>query len=113
MGRAEFADRVDRLLDNKDLDELARASGLKNKSAFSHYRVGKRTPNFDRLAALCRALDVSADYLLGLTEEMRPISAVAEVSPEYHAEPEEFVKIRLRCPHCDKVIERSSSLGEE
>lgn len=34
---------------------------------------GRRKPGADSLAALCRALDVSADYLLGLAPEPTPL----------------------------------------
>jgi transcriptional regulator with XRE-family HTH domain len=98
MGRAEFADRVDRLLDDKDLDQLAREVNLKDKSAFSHYRTGERAPNLDRLAALCLALDVTADYLLGLTDEMRRISTGAVVFPGTGA------PVQWQCPHCGTTL---------
>ena len=104
MGRAEFADRVDRLLDDKDLDQLAQALNLKDTSAFSHYRTGKRAPNLDRLAALCRALDITADYLLGLTDEMRRISSGAPILAGTGS------AVKWECPRCGAAL--ITTLGE-
>ena len=41
-----------------------------DKSTFSKYEHGEREPSFRVLCNLCVLLDVSADYLLGLTDEM-------------------------------------------
>lgn len=34
------------------------------------YEQGTRRPSFDLLVSLCKILNVSADYLLGLTDEV-------------------------------------------
>ena len=47
--------------------ELARSSGIDNVS-LSGFERGKRLPTAARLGTLAAALDVSADYLLGLPE---------------------------------------------
>ncbi|MGN1230758.1 MAG: helix-turn-helix domain-containing protein, partial [Anaerotignum sp.] len=47
--------------------QLAQKSGLP-ESAISEARNDKRTLRSDSLVKLCEALDVSADYLLGLSE---------------------------------------------
>lgn len=39
-------------------------------SAVSGYRTGKRAPNPEVLAKICRELSVSADYLLGLSDQI-------------------------------------------
>jgi transcriptional regulator with XRE-family HTH domain len=107
MGRAEFADRLDRLLDDKDLDQLAREVGLKDKSAFSHYRSGKRAPDLDRFAAICRALNVTADEFLGLKPPTRTARA-----PRVPVAPDEYIRFRLHCPHCKAVIEETKVDGK-
>lgn len=43
---------------------------LVSPSTISHYMKGKRGIYYETLVAICKALDVSADYLLGLSEEM-------------------------------------------
>lgn len=37
----------------------------------SQYESGKREPDFDKLVLICKNLDVSADYLLGLTDTVK------------------------------------------
>ena len=49
--------------------ELADAS-LVSAPTISHYVKGKRGIYFDGLVSICKALNVSADYLLGLSDEM-------------------------------------------
>ena len=45
--------------------ELARAANI-SKQCVTDYKRGKSVPSIDTLYLLCRYLDVSADYLLGL-----------------------------------------------
>ena len=47
--------------------ELARATGLPAPS-IAHFERGTRKPSFDSLGKLAAALNVSADYLLGLVD---------------------------------------------
>lgn len=61
-----------RLKDARDLrgmnqSQLAEKSGLPVTS-ISHFEAGSRKPSFDNLKTLAKALDVSADFLLGLTD---------------------------------------------
>ena len=48
-------------------DELGKRTGLK-AAAISHFESGRRTPCMGNLIRLCRALNVSADHLLGLPQ---------------------------------------------
>ena len=48
--------------------ELADKIGV-NKQTISQYERGVREPGFSRLEALCDYFGVSADYLLGRTDE--------------------------------------------
>ncbi len=52
---------------NKRQTELAKAVGV-SKQCISDYKSGRSVPSIDTLYLLCKALDVSADYLLGLTD---------------------------------------------
>ncbi len=47
--------------------DLARTVGV-SKQCISDYKAGKSMPSLDTLYLLCKALDVSADYLLGLED---------------------------------------------
>lgn len=48
--------------------ELAKISGLK-PAAISHFETGNRKPSFDNLRLLSDSLNVTADYLLGRTDD--------------------------------------------
>lgn len=47
--------------------ELAKAANV-SKQCISDYKSGKSVPSIDTLFLICRYLDISADYLLGLDE---------------------------------------------
>lgn len=51
------------------VDELATASYV-TKSAICGYRAGYRSPNIETLRLLAKGLDVSADFLIGLKEDI-------------------------------------------
>ena len=40
---------------------------------YSMYELGKRRLDTEQIIRVCRALNVSADYLLGLTKEFKPL----------------------------------------
>ena len=48
-------------------EKAAKDLGL-SKSAISNYETGLRQPTYDILIKLCKYYNVSADYLLGLTD---------------------------------------------
>lgn len=47
--------------------DLAKATNV-SKQCISDYKSGKSTPSLDTLYLICKCLDVSADYLLGLQD---------------------------------------------
>ncbi len=64
-----FAERLRKIRDDRDLSqsELARLAGMQ-PSAIAHFEANRRKPSFDNVRALAKALNVSADYLLGTGE---------------------------------------------
>ena len=48
--------------------ELAKAANV-SKQCISDYKKGKSVPSIDTLYLICKFLDVSADYLLGLEDQ--------------------------------------------
>ena len=56
--------------------ELAETCNI-SVSFLGHIERGTRIPSIETLCSLCRALDVSSDYLLGLAEEaaIKPFAA--------------------------------------
>ena len=61
--------RKDRGEQQKD---LAESIGL-SQTQISTIESGKQGSSFDKLAAICQHYNVSADYLLGLIDEPRPL----------------------------------------
>ena len=47
--------------------DLAKAANV-SKQCISDYKKGKSVPSIDTLYLICKFLDVSADYLLGLED---------------------------------------------
>lgn len=71
-----FGERFSALIDAKricggDRDAVADLLGLKDSSAVSHYKAGRRVPGVERLAAIAREAGVSTDYLLSLSPNER------------------------------------------
>lgn len=52
--------------------KLARAIGLA-QAQISAIENGRQTTSFEKLARICQHYNISADYLLGLTDEPRPL----------------------------------------
>lgn len=65
----EFQNRFNECLQYSGVKQtaLAKAANV-SKQCISDYKAGKSEPSIDTLFLICRYLDVSADYLLGLTD---------------------------------------------
>ena len=65
-----FSDRLRSLRNSKGLSQkvLSEAMGI-TEAGYQNYEVGRRLPTFEKLLAICNALDCSADYLLGRTDK--------------------------------------------
>lgn len=65
----EFTKRFNEVLQQtkKSQVEIAKALNI-SKQCVNDYKMGKSVPSLDTLYALCKYLDVSSDYLLGLTD---------------------------------------------
>jgi transcriptional regulator with XRE-family HTH domain len=77
-----FAARLRSLLGEMtqtDLIVLMRQNGYEMKAGrLSHYMQGRNYPDPDVLAQFAKAFEVSADYILGLTEETTPVEELKE-----------------------------------
>ena len=64
----EFKDRLKTIRKEKGMTqhEVELNSGLAINT-LKQYESGKRLPNYCGIIALCKGLDVSADYLLGIS----------------------------------------------
>ena len=65
----DFAKKLKDIREGKGLSqsEVSKALGM-TRNAFTNYEAGIREPSLDTLKLICQVLDVSADYLLGLTD---------------------------------------------
>ena len=65
----KFCQRFNEILSvtDKTQTQIANAVGV-TKLVISDYKHGKSVPSLDTLYALCKYLDVSADYMLGLSD---------------------------------------------
>lgn len=67
------------LANNMKQKDLAKILGVTDNT-ISYYCSGTRTPKVDQLALIARAVNVTTDYLLGLTDDPNPTpSAVDEL----------------------------------
>ena len=66
-----FCDRLKIAMQIREcsIEELAATSYL-TRSTISGYRSGQRSPNVDTLRLIAKNLDVSADFLIGLKEDI-------------------------------------------
>ncbi|MCL2775580.1 MAG: helix-turn-helix domain-containing protein [Oscillospiraceae bacterium] len=65
----KFSQRIKELRINKKIKqkEIAEYLGM-SLFAYQRYEYGEREPNFDKFIKLCDYFQVSADYLLGLSD---------------------------------------------
>ena len=63
----KFTQRFNEVLRYSDVKQtaLAKAANV-SKQCISDYKAGKSVPSIDTLYLICKYLDISADYLLGL-----------------------------------------------
>lgn len=73
----EFARRLRYAIDRSGMQQKELATSIHLSPArLSNYVNGHSEPSYDILCLLCRRLNVSADYLIGLTDNIAPASVV-------------------------------------
>lgn len=72
-----FAKRLRELRKEKELSqvELGEVLGY-GYTAISSYENGRNEPNFTDLIRICETLDVSADYILGISDIRKPYAVL-------------------------------------
>lgn len=69
-----YTQRLKDLREDKDFNQGRIAEILKTThQQYSLYETGKRNMSVDQIITLCRFYNVSADYLLGFTNEYKPL----------------------------------------
>lgn len=81
---AKFQERFNECLhfSNVKQAELARAANV-SKQCISDYKRGKSVPGIDTHSLICKFLDVSAGYLLGLEDRAPRLSAHKKRPPNF------------------------------
>lgn len=102
-----FAERL-RTIPYGQNGRIAAEAGV-NQTTLAHWKRkdSKKNPTLKNIEGLARAFRKPIAWLF--SEDKEPSSANPGPSPKVVApiEPEEYVKIRLRCPRCDNVIEKT------
>ena len=106
--KALVAERLADALDEKGLkqNDLAERLGV-SEAAVSRWVSERGGVGWKRLAEICSVIGVPADRLLGL-EPPRPTRR----APRAPIGPDEYIRFRLRCPHCEEVIEETKIDGK-
>lgn len=69
-----YTKRIRDLREDLDLTQSQIAKALHTTQGYySKYELGKRALPIEHLITLCKLYDVSADYLLGFTNEKKPL----------------------------------------
>lgn len=67
----ELHERLKQAREDRDMSQADVAAALgTNRQQVSRYETGAQDMTASRLAAVCRLLGVSADYLLGLPQDL-------------------------------------------
>lgn len=81
-----FPSRLKKAREYNGLTQYEVASTIKiNQSTYANYEAGKREPSMEIIALLSKLLDVSSDWLIGLTSESG-LNAMAQVIEERNRE---------------------------
>ncbi len=65
----KFKERLMEALAENNISQNALAKKISmSQGVVNNYCTGKREPSLDVLVSICKELNVSADYLLGLTD---------------------------------------------
>ena len=70
--KLSFGDRIRNLREDADLNQtqLGKAVNMTQRK-ISYIECGKNEPSIDDIIAFCRFFQVSADYLLGITQSSK------------------------------------------
>lgn len=65
----KFTERFNEILKTSEKTQIEIAKALNvSKQCVNDYKTGKSFPSLETFYDLCKILDISSDYLLGLTE---------------------------------------------
>jgi transcriptional regulator with XRE-family HTH domain len=71
----DYRTRIRELREDKDLSQLELGKViLKSQQGYNHIETGRAELKIEDLIKLCKFYNVSADYVIGLTNEMKPLN---------------------------------------
>ncbi len=83
MGIEYFGDKLKTLRKSKKLTQAELADRLEiSKSSVTSYEQGRIYPSLDIFSKICATLNVSSDYLLGISDELPVKLSTAGLSEE-------------------------------
>lgn len=69
-----YRERLRAIREDRDLTQAEIGRLLeKSQQGYNHIEAGRAELKIEDLAKLCRYYNVSADYIIGLTDEKRPL----------------------------------------
>lgn len=81
-----IGERLKALRGNRSLTEMAELLGV-SRARYSHWENNRRSPDLGMVADIAKTLGVSTDYLLGRTDDPRPLDVRAEETVDRQAIP--------------------------
>ena len=70
--KISFGEKIRNLREDKDLNQTQLGKALcMTQRKISHIECGQCEPSIDDIVAFCKFFDVSADYLLGIKDNMK------------------------------------------
>lgn len=76
-----FGEKIRSLREDADLNQTQLGKALRmTQRKISYIECGRYEPNIDDIVALCRFFNVSADFLLGLSNE-QPQKSLKKIKP--------------------------------
>lgn len=69
-----YSKRIRDIREDRDLNQSDIAKALNtSQTVYSRYELGKRALPIEHLITLCKLYDLSADYILGFTNDPKPL----------------------------------------
>lgn len=71
----DYRTRIRNLREDRDLSQLQLGKVLlKSQQGYNHIENGRAELKIEDLIKLCKFYNVSADYIIGLTDEIKPLN---------------------------------------
>jgi len=92
---ADFAERLNVLLETASQKEVSEKTGL-SQSSISLYISGKRKPASDAIIKIANFFNVSADYLLGISDNPSKNGEISEVMFDIQNKAEKYDDLKRK-----------------